>query len=199
MNVVIGVDVGQQRDRSALCVVERDERPLWGDRTELHFIVRHLERLRPAAPVPELVRRLSEVVARVRRREESFPSVGINATGLGEPIIEPFREALSRVTITSCYFNHGDRIAKEDYHTLRVGKSYLVSQLKIHLQYARLHLPRTPEAEVLARELLDFEVHIEPDANERYGAFRVGTQDDLVTALGLALVANPPPGGVGLW
>ena len=30
------------------------------------------------------------------------------------------------------------------------------------------------------------------DANDRYGAFKVGTQDDLVTALGLALQDDGP-------
>jgi hypothetical protein len=41
-------------------------------------------------------------------------------------------------------------------------------------------------------ELLDYEIRISEDANERYGAFKVGTHDDLVTALGLA-VQTPPP------
>jgi hypothetical protein len=33
---------------------------------------------------------------------------------------------------------------------------------------------------------------VEPDANDRYGAFRVGRHDDLVTALGLAVHRAPP-------
>ena len=50
---------------------------------------------------------------------------------------------------------------------------------------------RTDEADRLARELLDFEIRVTEDANERYGAFRVGSQDDLVTALGLATQKEP--------
>ncbi len=46
---------------------------------------------------------------------------------------------------------------------------------------------KTAEAEILAQELLEFSIEMPPDANDRYGAFRVGTQDDLVTALGLAV------------
>jgi hypothetical protein len=41
-------------------------------------------------------------------------------------------------------------------------------------------------------ELLDYEIRINEDANERYGAFKVGAHDDLVTALGLAVQDRPP-------
>jgi hypothetical protein len=55
------------------------------------------------------------------------------------------------------------------------------------LQTARILLPRTMEARVLAQELLDYEIHVDEKANDTYGAFRVGSHDDLVTALGLAV------------
>jgi hypothetical protein len=50
-------------------------------------------------------------------------------------------------------------------------------------------LPDTSaEARVLADELLEYEIRVEEDANDRYGAFRVGKhENDLVTALGLAV------------
>jgi hypothetical protein len=38
-----------------------------------------------------------------------------------------------------------------------------------------------------AQELQDYEIRVDENANDRYGAFRVGTHDDLVTALGLAV------------
>lgn len=57
----------------------------------------------------------------------------------------------------------------------------------------RLHLPRTAEAETLAEELLDYEIRVDQDANDRYGAFRVGAHDDLVTALGLAVQLDYRP------
>jgi hypothetical protein len=52
-------------------------------------------------------------------------------------------------------------------------------------------LPRTGEADALSRELLDYEIKIDQDANEKYGAFKVGSHDDLVTALGLAVQEEP--------
>jgi hypothetical protein len=41
------------------------------------------------------------------------------------------------------------------------------------------------------QELLDYEIRVDENANDKYGAFRVGTHDDLVTALGLAVQREP--------
>lgn len=89
---------------------------------------------------------------------------------------------------------------------IRLGKAWVVCRLQVLLQAGQLHLPRSQEAETLAEELTEFEVQIAPDANDRYGAFKVGTRDELVTALGLA-VQRPPRGtmeygrmtGFGFW
>ena len=43
---------------------------------------------------------------------------------------------------------------------------------------ARILLPRTQEADALARELQDYEIRVSEDANDRYRAFRVGAHDD---------------------
>lgn len=62
------------------------------------------------------------------------------------------------------------------------------------LQDRRLHLPWTPEAEILSKELLEYQVRPVHNANEISGAFRVGPHDDLVTALGLAVLSDNPLG-----
>jgi hypothetical protein len=83
------------------------------------------------------------------------------------------------------YFTHGDR-RKVERGEIKLGKAWLVSRMQALLQSGLLHLPRTAEAEALGKELLDYEIRVTEDANDRYGAFRVGSHDDLVTALGLA-------------
>jgi len=72
-----------------------------------------------------------------------------------------------------------------------------VSRLQALLQSGRLHLPRTAEAEALAAELLDYEIRVDEHANDKYGAFKVGSHDDLVTALGLAVQVEHA--AVGVW
>jgi hypothetical protein len=56
------------------------------------------------------------------------------------------------------------------------------------LQTGRIRWPRTAETEQLKKELLAYEIKVDADANDRYGAFKVGSHDDMVTALGLAVV-----------
>ena len=75
-----------------------------------------------------------------------------------------------------------------------VGKAYLVSRLQVLLQGHRLHYDKSSrEAETLTRELLDYEIRVDQDANDKYGAFKVGTHDNLVTALGLAVLRDAQP------
>ncbi len=75
----------------------------------------------------------------------------------------------------------------------RLGKGYLVSRLQALLQTDRLKLPQTAEARQLARELLDYEIKVDQNANDHYGAFKTGAHDDLVTALGLATQLDQSP------
>lgn len=195
---VIGIDIGQKREPTAIAVAEIDYRPpadpaRHREPDESHYVVRHLERLDLGTRYPEVAGRLGEICQGVAGRGRREPVVFADATGLGDPVIEVLRaRAPLAHRIWSVHFNHGDRrLEDRDQRIVTLGKAYLVSRLQTLLQGGRLHLPRTGEADRLARELLDFEIRVTEDANERYGAFRVGSQDDLVTALGLATQKEP--------
>lgn len=184
--IIMGVDIGQKRDPTALCVAEVENRRR-NARVVHHFVVRHLERLPPATPFPAVAKRLSEVALSIRQRNDHLTCVYVDATGIGQPIIDLLNEETVHLgSIHPVYFTHGDRRTGEGYEIL-LGKAYLVSRLQMLLQTGRLHLPRTEQAAQLAQELLDYEIQVEKDANDHYGAFRVGSHDDLVTALGLAV------------
>lgn len=207
--VTVGVDVGQRRDPTAIAVAEWDERrrvglvegsratPAGGQATVLleeevatdtHFVIRHLDRLPLNLPYPEIAERVAALVRRVAERAGAEPSLFVDATGVGTPLVDVLEAVPGGLParVTPVYFTHGDRRTWEGVE-LRLGKAFLVSQLQALLQGGRLHLPKTAEAQVLASELLDYEIRISEDANDRYGAFKVGRHDDLVTALGLAV------------
>jgi hypothetical protein len=188
----IGVEIGQKRRASAIAVVETETRfegPAWPYRERTHFLVRHLDRLPPGTTYHGVACRLADVCRGVAVQENRKPVVFANATGLGAPVIDLLKaEASHAERIWTVYFNHGDRRSEEQLADLvTLGKGYLVSQLQALLQGDQLHLPQTPQADTLARELREYEIRITEDANDRYGAFRVGTHDDLVNALGLAV------------
>ena len=198
MAVVIGVELGQQRRPSAICVADAERRPLPGRKDkEAHFLIRHLEQLPPGSTFPEVAVRLDEVAqgaARQSTSEKPIPEWGpprayVNATGLGEPVMKVLRSPATE--IFAVFFNHGDRRVEENRNEVTLGKAYLVARLQALLQTRQLHLPSTPDAAALAADLLNYEIRVSEDANDRYGAFRVGRNDELITALGLAVHAEP--------
>jgi hypothetical protein len=199
MVVRIGVKAGQRHEPSGLCAAEILERDDLGC-AEVHFLARYLERLPAGTRFPAIAERAGEVVLRLRERRVACSRFYLDATGLGQPIVELFRQYSQGVKVTPVYFTHGDR-READWQQVRLGKAYLVTRLQLLLQTRRLHLPRTPQAESLAQELTTYEIRLPPDANDRYGAFSVGPHDDLVTALGLAVQDDgaPASGFIRAW
>ena len=191
MDTVIGIDVGQKRDPTAVCVAQRESRDEDG-RAYTHYLIRHLERLPLGTPYPQVAERIGQIATGVKERTGYPPSLFIDATGVGQPVVDAVSQGRHELgQVTGVYFTHGDRVSEIQsgprYIGLSLGKSLLVSNLKVLLQNQRIHLPQTSEARALAQELVNYEIRIDEDANERYGAFRTGTHDDLVTALGLTL------------
>jgi len=179
--VTVGVDIGQKRDPTALAVIECE----WRDTgSQDYYLTRHLERLPLGTPYPAVAQRLADVVADVQERGGD-PRVYVDATGVGLPVVDLLTAA--GVTITPVYFTHGDRRTIKDDGSISLGKAWLVSRLQALLQTGRILLPRTPPAAALAKELQDYEIKVSENANDQYRAFRVGSHDDLVTALGLAV------------
>ena len=192
--IVIGVEFGQRRSPSAICVATNPLRTING-RKERHFLVRSLERLEIGTTFSDLASRLAEMEAGARMQAPGTRvAVYVNATGIGEPLVEHLSSRIAS-RVRPVFFTHGDR-RTENWPQVELGKALLVGRLQMLLQTGRIHLPKTPQTELLAKELLDYEIRVESDANERYGAFTVGTQDDLVTALGLAVQTDVPNPGV---
>jgi hypothetical protein len=192
-----GIDIGQRRDPTAICVAELQSRP-GPTRAEIHYLIRHLDRLPLRTPYPDVARRLRDLCSSVAHRSGESPTVYVDATGVGLPVLDIPKAAATNARVVGVFFTHGDR-RDEKNGEVRLGKAFLVSRLQALLQTGRLHLPRTAEADALAAELRDYEIRVSEDANEKYGAFRVGTHDDLVTGLGLAVQVDHPGGGAYAW
>ncbi len=205
--VIIGADIGQKHDPTAIAVAEIEWRPIDGRRVD-HYIIRHLERLPLGTAYPAVADRLTAVVVNVRAAARAAagatggttgPSTGVfalgfyvDATGVGQPVVDLLAHV--GTPVMPVYFTHGDRRLEQDGppRYISLGKAWLVSRLQALLQTGRILLPKTSEAAALAKELMDYEIKVDQDANDKYGAFKVGTHDDLVTALGLAVQSDPP-------
>lgn len=208
-SVAIGMDVGQKHDPTAICVAETDVRVT--GRTlhrhapgqtqcnaectaemAAHFVARFLQRLPLGTSYPDVAERLVKIVGGLRARGIDRIELRIDSTGVGAPVVDIMRQALRSepCQIVAVTFTHGDRYVREGT-IARLGKAFLVSRLQALLQTARIELPSTAEAKALAEELQVYEIRIDQDANDKYGAFKVGAHDDLVTALGLAVISEP--------
>jgi hypothetical protein len=174
-------------------VVEIDSRRSENGQWEDHFVVRFLESLQAGTSFPAMALRFAEVAKAVKNRTGSRSEVYVDCTGFGDELVTLIERHGNYSRVRPVYSTHGDRRTEEGGE-VKLGKGWLVTRVQMLLQTNQLHLPRSPEAETLAQELMDFEAKPQPD-NDLYGAFRVGSRDELVTALGLA-VQRLPLGGM---
>jgi hypothetical protein len=196
--VTIGIDIGQKRDPTAVCVAEVLEQiqtpdPLqpWDEPVTMTlYVVRFLERLPLGMPYPRIADRLAQIAEGVRfKMPDAVIRLYADQTGVGAPVVDQLREKITHPLI-GVTLAAGERLTISGSEA-RLGKAYLVSRLQVLLQNGQIRLPKTAEAEQLARELLDFELKVGQDGQDRYGAFRVGSHDDMVIALGLATLYDP--------
>lgn len=235
---IIGIDVGQKHDPTAIVVCECQERPTdrmhktfvadplgiadqWIEepKPETVYVARYMTRIPLNTAYPEQAKAITNVATQVAERQyqaahnrlikqgvsfieedklrhkvESNTWILADATGVGGPVIDVLRESLQgySMPLTAVSFRHGDMCDVTPHsRDGRLGKAYLVSRLQALLQTRRIELPETEEARVLAEELRGYEIKVSEDAKDTYGAFRVGTHDDLATALGLATLLDP--------
>jgi len=211
--VTIGIDLGQRQDPTAIVVCEAEERQIepaaWAlprgqgelapnqiqrvpAKVETHYTAREMGRLPLGTPYPEVYRHVAHIIDLLRARKVWRPWLFIDGTG-AIAAVDELRAMLKGTSckLTICTFTYGDKYVP-GAGTASVGKAFLVSRLQVLLQSNRLALPaKKPEAAAMARELQDYEIRVDQDANDKYGAFKVGTHDDLVTALGLAVLDDP--------
>lgn len=188
----IGVDIGQVADHTAIALVEAIPGEKKEDQAGPGFRLRcsFLQVLPLGIQFRDVARRLSKI-------EEKLSPAGsvtilVDATGPGQPVPELIREVAKSVVI-SCRFTSGDEPSYEwDYWKL--PKAAVVTNLKIFLQDGLLEIAgksRDPERERAINEMLvelrDFQYN-QPKEGARAESFeaKVGTHDDMVTALGLA-------------
>jgi hypothetical protein len=176
----VGLDLGQSRDYTALCVAEKVP-PESSDDYELH--VRHLERFRDVL-YPEVVERVSSLMEALRLRGEA--ALAVDATGVGAAVVDMLRR--SGLTFDAVTITGGDTETQSGYDSYRVPKRDLVGNLQVLLQSGQLKIARSLEhAETLKAELLNFRVKINvATAHDSYEAWREGDHDDLVLAAALA-------------
>jgi len=211
---IVGVDLGQQRDPTAITVVERGYVPAgepynahyWHRGREvyaaqepvtLEYHVRHLERPALGTTYVEVVERVVELLRSLRDKELVL---AVDITGVGRPVADMLRERLedwleedSEAGIYSLYtawitITGGDSVTRAEGGGVRVPKRDLASAPLVLMQNKQLKIAEGLQlAPVLKSELLNFKVKINiATGHDSYEAWREGDHDDLVLAVAMA-------------
>lgn len=172
----LGLDLGQVNDYTALAVVDQT-----GEVPTASYAVRHLERWRQIS-YPEQVGRVKTLMAATELVERALI---VDQTGVGRAPFDMLK--IAGLHPTGISIHGGDNVSGsgDEY---RVPKRDLVSTVAVLLQGRRLHIvPVLPEAKMLAHELTNFRMKIDPvTAHDSYAAWREAEHDDLVLAVALA-------------
>jgi Terminase RNaseH-like domain len=184
-NFIMGVDLGQANDYTAVSILEQ-KRVETDGKIFYHYEVRHLERLR-GITYPQQVAHIKKMYQSLK--EKGSVNLVVDQTGVGRPVVDMLRDAglyCIAVTITG-----GDSVTGErpEY---RVPKRDLVTAVQVLLQSERLRISSSlKEAQTLVNELLAFRVSINlKTGHDSYGndagAWRENPHDDLVLATAIA-------------
>ncbi len=181
---IVGADIGQAQDPTALAVVETV-----ADGDEVR--IRHLERLPLGTPYPAVTRRIGKLTM-------TLPDAAlvVDATGVGRPVVDQLRTAgLDPIAVT---ITAGKKVAFED-GAWRVPKAELVRALVVVFEGGRLKVAAGLRyAKALSGELQAFQRKVTGAGRADYGA-TAGAHDDLVIAVALAVwwaatARGAPPG-----
>jgi hypothetical protein len=201
---VVGADVGQQNDPTAVAIIEKIEGVIdynssqarhcgytdskTAQRPAVRYDCRHLQRLPLKLSYPNQIERVKALMARAPLcgvPNDNIPRAEliVDSTGVGKPVVELFAQAGLRpiaVTITSSEGKATYRNAM--WH---VSKALLVQTLDALLHQGALRFAkRLAEAEQMEMELKDFRRFVSVAGRSTWEA-RSGQHDDLVLSVAI--------------
>ncbi len=192
---ILGLDLGQQSDYSALAVVEVVSPPPiehvdWRgaithtpSKERPTLLVRHLERWALGTRYPRIVQAVGERM-RALTTTAHQPRLIVDATGVGRPVTDMFAAAgIAHIPLT---ITSGGSWSWVD-GGVHVAKMELVAVVQSTLQTGRLQVSAAlPDVTTLTSELLNFHYKITAAANITYESWRESAHDDLVLAVAMA-------------
>jgi len=182
----LGLDLGKQRDHSAIAVVERVETPQLHLAPALYggLAVRYVERLALGTSYPAVVERVRRIVG--MRELAGACCLAVDATGLGGPVVEMLRSAGLGCEVAAVTITGGERETELAGDAWNVPKRDLITGLQVLLERGELRIAGNLKGVgVLVRELMDVRLTAREGGGVRMGADGAGEHDDMAIALAL--------------
>lgn len=184
---IIGLDLGQAKDYSAMCVLDQ-----FGRGSSSSFHCTYLERLPLKSSYPEIVETVSIATRRYPITEARSIDLVIDATGVGRSVYDQFVRAKLKAHLTGIQITAGNEVTFGNPYT-NTPKKELVGAVQTCLQpNLQTGVPRlkfasdVPDLEVLRNEIQNFNAERSETGHASFGA-REGEHDDLVLALAIGL------------
>lgn len=195
--------VPAHRDKSGQWILPKYADPVMVS----EYTVRHIARVPLGTSYPDLAVLIADLLCSPLLEHRSV-RVLLDITGVGRPVYQELKAEIEirkdgiwladgsflqkgkkwNVRMVPLTFVHGDQYNRK---TGSLGKAYLVSRLQSLLQSGRIHAPKTPEVIATLDELRVYEIKIDQNGKDTYGAFKTGAHDDLATSLGLGCLEDP--------
>lgn len=187
---VVGLDLGQMMQPTAIAVIEQevlDLHPFRQGREVRAWHLRHLDRLPLDSSYADIGARVAEVIARLEEKEQAKNGTDlvIDITGTGRPVGEVMEKAgLNPIMVT---ITGGMRETEAKPGDWLISKNDLVGGLQMLFQDERFKVAKgMPLAAKFAEELQTFKLRppaLNPNDPE---SWRERPNDDLVFAVALA-------------
>jgi hypothetical protein len=184
--VFVAVDLGKIGDFTAIAVVEREEKRLaWMPSVDMGLRVRYLERMALGTPYTVVAKRIQEIVAVAEAGGQC--SVVVDATGVGEPVVDMLRESRLRCRLTAVSITGGEK-AHGKGGWWHVPRHDLLGGVQVLLEQGELKIAKgLKDAGALVKELTSMQT-------DGKGA----GHDDLAMAVALGCwAARRPENGYG--
>jgi hypothetical protein len=183
---LIGLDLGQASEFTALAVVERTWKapPDHPERLVSHYAIRHLKRWPVQTSYTTIA---ADLAGLLRTPLLNNPVLVVDQTGVGRAVVDLLRRSELAAWLRPIIITGGQVTSFGEGGALCVPKKELVSCLQVLLQARRLRVAPLPERELLIQELLTFRMKVTVSASDTLESWREREHDDLVLSVALAV------------
>lgn len=186
--ILVGVDIGQMSDYTAIIVAEISRRDNSEGETFNHYTIRKIERVPLGTSYADVVKRCRDIYDKLSKHKRLFI---VDASG-SRPIIDLFRAADMPILPIQITAGTTSRI---EHGMGYVSKLELASTLQIISSAKRVHLPKFSKfANAIRDEARRFELRVTDSGNLTF-AGEGRSKDDLIMALTYILWYGERKGG----
>lgn len=201
---LVGLDLGQSQDPTALTVIERIEIPSTALAPQFYYYdMRFLKRFPLQMSYPDVMKSVNEIITDPRLSGEI--ALLVDTTGVGAAVVDLLRLMHLPCKLIPVLVTFGTSIT-HDGKRWHVPKRNLATAVRILLESERLKIRTYLKDHILLlKELRAFRIKITKAKNDTYEAWRENDHDDLVFATAMCCwfgerkrpttpaVPEPPP------